>query len=176
MHTATMRNSNCKYNLWHYKKMLTNLMICFLVAGFMGYGGTAQAEAPKKRVEELNGYFVKNTVKFNENYDFKHLVVTNQEDFDRYFGIARTMQNQVDEVNFVENSVIAIMTKPSNIAKKTGLVYHEFDGDNLFILYKIIEGDKNPYQSTSLYLATIPKNITQVKFKSRYNVGIVNVK
>jgi len=142
----------------------------------MAAGGTIRAEAPKRTVEELNGYFVKNTVKFDENYDFKHLVVTNQEDFNRYFGVAQTMQNQVDKIDFEKNSVIAIMTKPSNIAKKTGLVYYEFEGDHLFVLYKIVEGDKNTYQSTSLYLATIPKDIARVKFKSRYNVGIEDVK
>jgi len=151
-------------------------MIFFLIAGLMGYGSIAYAGPPEKRVEELSGYFVKNTVKFDNNYDFKHLTVTNQEDFDHYFGVAQTMQNQVDKVNFAENSVIAIMTKPSEIEKKTELVYYEFDGNSLFILYQIINGDKKTYQSTSLYLASIPKNITRVKFKYRDNIGIVDVK
>ena len=124
----------------------------------------------------MNGYFVKNTVKFDDNYDFKHVVVENQKDFDKYFGVAKTMKNKVDKVNFEENSIIAIMTKPSNISKEIELVYYEFDGDKLFIQYKIREGAQNTYESTGLYLAIIPKGVASVKFKSRYNVGVVNIK
>lgn len=130
----------------------------------------------KETIDELNGYFVKNTVKFDDNYDFKHVVVDNQKDFDKYFGVAKTMKNKVDKVNFEENSVIAIMTKPSNILKEIGLVYYEFDGDKLFIQYKIREGAQNTYESTSLYLAIISKGVASVKFKSRYNVGVVDIK
>lgn len=44
----------------------------------------------KETIDELKGYFVKNTVRFDDNYDFKHLVVNNKKDFDKYFGAART--------------------------------------------------------------------------------------
>jgi len=79
----------------------------------------------KRTIDKLNGYFVKNTVKFDDNYDFKHIVVNNKKDFDKYFGAAKTMKNTVDKVNFDESSVIAIMTKPSKFSKNIGLVYYE---------------------------------------------------
>ena len=127
-------------------------------------------------VKELRGYFVKNTVKFDRNYDFRHLVISNQEDFDKYFGPAKTMTNKIDKIDFTKNAVIAIITKPSNIAKKIDLVYSERNGDELLVLYQITEGDKNTYKSTGLYLATIPKTVARVKFKSRYNVGIEEIR
>ena len=130
----------------------------------------------KKTVEKLDGYFIKNTVTFDDNYGFKHIVITNQKDFDQYFGVAKTMENKVDKVNFKKNSVIAIITKPANISKKIGLVYYEFDDDKLLIKYKITTGDKNTYQSTGLYLATVPKSVASVKFKSRDNEGVVDIK
>jgi predicted amidohydrolase YtcJ len=130
----------------------------------------------KKTVEQLHGYFVKNSVKFDDNYDFKHIVVTNQKDFDEYFGVAKTMNNKIDKVNFRESAVIAIMTKPSKVSNKIKIVYTEFDGDDLFIKYAISTGNENTYQSTGLYLATIPKSVASVKFKSRYNVGVVDIK
>lgn len=130
----------------------------------------------KKAVEKLDGYFVKNTVEFDDNYDFKHIVVTSQEDFDKYFGVAKTMNNRVDKVDFEENSVIAIMAKPSKYTKKIRLVYYEFDDDKLWIKYHIAVGSENTYESTGLYLASIPKNVTSIEFRSRYNVELLDVK
>ena len=139
-------------------------------------GKEGETIAKKPIVEKLSGYFAKNTVKFDDNYDFKHLVVTNPKDFDKYFGIAKTMNNQVDKVNFAENSVIAIITRPANISRKIDLIYSELKADRLLIRYHIREGSKNTYAATGLYLATIPRDVAQVKFQSRYNVGIVDVK
>ncbi|BCG65240.1 MAG: hypothetical protein methR_P3065 [Methyloprofundus sp.] len=130
----------------------------------------------KKTVEKLDGYFIKNTVKFDDNNNFMHVVVENKKDFNKYFGVAKTMKNKVDKVNFEENSVIAIMTKASNVPKKIEVVYYEFGGDELLIKYHIREGEKNTFESTGLYLAAIPKDVTSIKFKSRYNVGVVNIK
>ena len=155
---------------------MTAKLMLFFITVLLGCSSIAHADSHKKTVEKLNGYFVKNTVQFDDNFDFKHLVITNKKDFDKHFGAAKTMKNKVDTVNFKERSVIAIVTKPSQITKKTDLVYYEFDGDNLLIRYHIREGDKNTYQSMSLYLGTIPKGITRVSFKSRYNVGIVDIK
>ena len=130
----------------------------------------------KKTVDKLQGYFIKNTVKFDDDFDFMHLVITNRKDFDQYFGVAKTMTNEVDPVNFEENNVIAIATKPSKTSKKIDVVYYEFDGDKLFVQYGIATGGKNSYKSSGLYLATIPKKIKTVLFKSKDNVGEVEVK
>ncbi len=85
------------------------------------------------------------------------------------------MQNKVNTVNFKGRSVIAIITKPSQTTKKIDLIYYEFDGGDSLIRYHIREGDKNSYRSTSLSLGTIPKGVTRVNFKSRYNVGTVDI-
>ena len=137
--------------------------------------GDMGTEKEKIEIKELKGYFPKNTIKFDDNYNFKHLAVTSQEEFDQYFGVSKTMQNEIDKVNFNKNSVIAIMTKPSNISKEIKLIYYEFDSGNLFILYHIREGSANSYKSTALYLATIPKGVSTITFKSRYNIQIMKV-
>jgi len=127
-------------------------------------------------VEELDGYFVKNTVEFDENFEFQHVVVTNQDDFDRYFGVAKTMENTVDRVDFEENSVIGIMTRPSEISKEIDLVHCVFDDDTMMVHYSIRQGSKNTYESTGLLLAEIPKGISRVEFRSKDNVGAVDLK
>ena len=50
------------------------------------------------RFEEVKGYFVKNNVNFDK--DYKYIVVSSQEDFDKYFGIGKTMDNKVTALDF----------------------------------------------------------------------------
>jgi len=44
-------------------------------------------------------------------------VVHSQAEFDKYFGAAKTMKNEVDAVNFEDSSVVAIMARPATIPK-----------------------------------------------------------
>ena len=130
----------------------------------------------KKLVDPIKGYFAKNTIVFDENYDFKHLVVDNQADFVKYFGISKTMKNKVDKVDFEEHNVIAIITKPSEISKKIEIVYSEFNDDHLYIQYHISRKNENTYLLMGLSLATIPKGIKSIKFKSESNVELWSAK
>ncbi len=130
----------------------------------------------KPSCDKLTGYFVKNNVKFDDNYDFKHLVITNQKDFDNYFGVAKTMNNKISTVDFEKNNVIAIIFKPSKNSKTIAVTNCEFDGDNLMVNYGVKSGAKNNYASSGLYLGTIPNNIKTVNFKSKDNTSVVDVK
>ncbi|MBE9547810.1 MAG: amidohydrolase [Proteobacteria bacterium] len=123
----------------------------------------------RKSVEKLNGYFVKNTLKFEENNDVISGFVNAQKVFDGLFGAGKTMANTVDKIDFAESSVVLIVTKPSKISKKIDVVYSEFNGDELFIKYSIREGNKNTFASSGLYLATIPKGVSKVQFKLKSN-------
>lgn len=49
-------------------------------------------------VEYLEGYFPKNDIEFDA--EVKALVIANQTDFDKYFGIAQTMNNKVPAIDF----------------------------------------------------------------------------
>jgi hypothetical protein len=113
-------------------------------------------------------------VQFDNEY--KHVVVSNQKDFDQYFGVAKTMDNEIDKVDFAENSVIAILTKPSLVVHKIEVIYCAFAGEQLTIKYKPAKGAENSYKSSSLYLATIPKGVASVIFRTRYNVELIDVK
>lgn len=130
----------------------------------------------KPTIEQLSGYFIKNTMKFDANFNFKNIVVTNQTDFDTYFGVAKTMKNKIDQVNFDKNNVVALMTKPSKTSKDIDILYYEFNDDILSIQYGIKEGAKNKFKSTGLYLATIPKNIKTIDIKSKENTDRLQIK
>ncbi len=136
----------------------------------------AQTFLKKETIEKVNGYFIKSTMKFNDNYNFKNIVVTDQKEFDTYFGVAKTMKNKKDQVDFDKNNIIAIMTKPSKISKDIDILYYKFDKDTLFIQYGIKDDSKNNYKSTSLYLATIPKKTKIINLKSKENTDQIEVK
>ena len=182
--------------------MYKNAMLLMFFTVLLGYGSTAATAADrvqhiisqsddklaavgaviedKMRVKndmvckELRGYFVKNSVTFTDS--FKHVVVSNQNDFDKYFGIARTMNNETDMVNFDENSVIAILTKPSLVTHKIEIIYCDLAGGKLTVKYHISNDAENSFKSSGLLLATIPKNVTSVIFRTSYNVELIDVK
>ncbi|MCK5815629.1 MAG: hypothetical protein KAH07_06765 [Flavobacteriaceae bacterium] len=127
-------------------------------------------------VKNLTGYYIKNTVQFDDDFDFIHLVVTNQDDFDSYFGIAKTMKNDIAKIDFTQNNVIAILLKPSTNSKETEIVYAELDQNKLLVQYGIKSKGKTTFLSSSLYITTIPKHITIITFKSKDNISVLEVK
>ena len=112
---------------------------------------------------------------FEENVDFKHVVLHNQQAFDEYFDAGKTMNNKVDGIDFQEYDVIGIITKPSIFSKKIEIVYSEINQDSLYIQNYITRGDKSSHVSTALCLATIPKGMHKVLFKSKENIELVEM-
>ena len=146
------------------------MLFTVIVATLFGFKNSSQ----EREMKELKGYFAKNTVRFNNN--FKHIVLTNQHDFDNYFGIAKTMKNKIDKVDFNKSLVVAIMTKPADVSKKIEPVYCDLEGNKLTIKYKITEGKENSFKSTGLYLAAISKDgISSVTFRTRNEVELIEV-
>ncbi len=134
----------------------------------------AKNSSTQVNCKAINGYFAKNTIQFNNN--FKHFVLTNQHDFDNYFGVAKTMKNKVDKVDFKKNFIVAVVTKSSKIPKEIKPVYCDLENDKLTIKYKITEGKENSFMSSGLYLATVPKDgISSVIFRTRNDVELIEV-
>lgn len=131
-------------------------------------------EPIEQHLKNIEGYFTKNDVVFED--EWKNVVVSNQKDFDTYFGIAKTMINKIEKIYFNENTVVAIITKPSRVSKEIIFLYSELNEGELFILYNIKDGTENSYESTDLFLAKIPKNIRSVRFKTRYTTETLNVR
>ncbi len=114
------------------------------------------------RFEALNGYFVKNDVKFDK--DIIYAVVTGQGDFDKYFGIAKTMDNKPTALNFDKFNVAAIMLKPSKKAQKINLGRYTAEGAKQIVEFNIETGADQSFTSGGLLLFKIPKSKTSVDF------------
>lgn len=59
----------------------------------------------------LEGYFSRNDIAFDS--EIKHIVVTGQADFDNFFGIAKTMDNTIFEIDFQKENIAAVILRPS---------------------------------------------------------------
>lgn len=114
------------------------------------------------RFEELKGYFVKNTVDFDK--DIEYVAVSNQEDFDKYFGIAKTMDNVVTPLDFEKFNVAGILLKPAKKAMKIKMTKFTAEGAKQIIGFNIETSDDQSFTSGKVLLFKIPKSRTSVDF------------
>ena len=108
----------------------------------------------------MQGYFVKNTVAIDG--DSKTVVLGSKAEFDKYFGVAKTMDNTVTPVDFSKSRVVAIFTKPSEAETKIVLTKTERDAGTLTVHYKVETGAKRGFATTALVLFPIPNDIETV--------------
>ena len=125
------------------------------------------------KFEKLNGYFVKNTVNFDK--DYKYIAVSNQEDFDKYFGIAKTMNNKITPLGFDKFNVAAILNIPTNKSEKIKLVQYTSKSGTMTIKYEIEKGGDQTYTSGDMLIFKIPKGITKIDFISENRSETINV-
>ena len=114
------------------------------------------------RFEELKGYFVKNNVVFDSDYKF--VAVSNQEDFDKYFGIAKTKNNEITALDFDKFNIAGILVKPSNKASKIEMTKYTSEGAKTIVGFTSVFGKEQNFTSGALMLFKIPKSRTSVDF------------
>ncbi len=123
------------------------------------------------RFEELNGYFVENDVGFDRDVEF--VAVSSLDEFNKYFGTAKTMNNEVTPPDFDKFNVAAIMVKPSKKPGKIKLTKYISEGAKTIVGFEILPGIELNFTSGGLLLFEIPKSRTNVDFIS--NKDTINV-
>jgi len=148
-------------------KILIITVFCFTVIGACKTN-TNEKSADTVLRENIpfnvaKNYFVKNNV----NEGLLTLKISTQEDFDKYFGMATTMnqKGKPTPIDFSEGYVIAVIcetsTKNINITPES-LVQ---DGSKIDFTYQIIEGVKQTYKSrVSLILIVNNKYTDNINF------------
>ena len=126
------------------------------------------------RFEELKGYFVKNNVTFDK--DYKYIVVSSQEGFNKYFGMGKTMNNEVTPLDFEKFNIAAIMIKPSNKVNKIKMEKYTSEGAKTIVGFSVEAGEEQTFTSGELLLFKIPKSRTSVDFVSNGETLNVEVK
>ena len=114
------------------------------------------------RFEELKGYFVKNNVVFDSDYKF--VAVSNQEEFDKYFGIAKTKNNEITALDFDKFNIAGILVQPSKKASKIEMTKYTSEGAKTIVGFTSVFGKEQNFTSGGLMLFKIPKSRTSVDF------------
>lgn len=121
----------------------------------------ATSETP---IELIEGYFPKNDIEFNQ--PVRVIVTKNKEDFDKYFGVAKTMTNTVFEIDFDKNKVVAIVAKPTDRKQTIKISETKLKNNKLVIKYKLEIGDSQSFSSSDLKMFKVPKSIKAIEVSS----------
>lgn len=108
-------------------------------------------------VRPLSGYFVNNTVKFSDSVQC--WVINNAEEMRKIFGMAKTMNNTIDTIDFSQHLLAAVVLQPSDLTQSIELTRsYELDG-NMDLHFAIrVDTPKTTYTKAMAWLGAIPKS------------------
>lgn len=146
---------------------MKNIIVVFALLALVSCNNTNKETNRIKEAdfeaEYLEGYFPKNDMEFNA--PVRALVIDNQENFDKYFGVAQTMKNQVSRIDFEKNKVVSIISAPSDKKQKLVISSVNLKNNKLLVKYKVQdEGEIQSFTSTDLKMFPIPKSVYGVDF------------
>ena len=142
------------------------LIIIFCFSSCNSVKRTVQpiTENTELTIDYLEGYFLKNTVEFEE--EKKHLIISSQENFDTYFGIAKTMNNTISEIDFKNYNAVAILLKESKMSQALSVKSILSNKNVLNVYYETAIMEEQTYSSIAMRLFKIPKSFKTIKFIS----------
>lgn len=111
-------------------------------------------------IELMEGYFPKNDIEIDQSV--RVIIAKNKEDFDRYFGVAKTMTNRISDIDFDKNKVVALIAKPSENKQTITISETKLKNNKLAINYKLEVGDVQSFSSTEMKMFKIPQSINAV--------------
>jgi hypothetical protein len=93
------------------------------------------SQAVTLNVKELDGYFLRNNVKLNNEVNF--FVIDSQKNFDAVLGQAKTMTNVITMTDLSKNIAAVIAMKPSQTLNDIKITKAYLIGDDIYIDYEI---------------------------------------
>ncbi|WP_346317187.1 hypothetical protein [Chitinophaga sp. YIM B06452] len=116
-------------------------------------------------IKPLSGYFVKNTIKQNDSVVC--WVINNRQEMEKVFGMAKTVSNTIDTVDFNTHLLTAVTLRLSNLEQKIALTSSKQEGDAVDLHFSIMEeGPSRSFTTAMAWLGTIPKSpeVKKVRF------------
>lgn len=116
-------------------------------------------------ITPVSGYFVKNTIKQND--DIVCWVINNPQEMQRVFGMAKTVSNTIDTVDFNTHLLTAVTLRLSSTEQKITLTSSKQEGNTVDLHFSIMEnGTARSFTTASAWLGTLPKlpEVKKVKF------------
>ncbi|MDG3580777.1 hypothetical protein [Galbibacter pacificus] len=126
------------------------------------------------KTEIVANYFPKKDIAPNV---IQFFTIDNQQEFDQKFGAAKTMNNEVTQIDFNENRVGVILLPESNRKEIIEIDDAKRIGSSVIIEYNIEEGEEQSFTSMAVLIFKLPgdNRLKTVEFKSGDETNIVNV-
>ncbi|WNJ18408.1 hypothetical protein [Pontibacter sp. G13] len=112
----------------------------------------------------LQGYFVKNDVMLQDSVEFR--TFASQEALETVFGIAKTMDNEITQIDFTQNAVAAIITMASHSAHRIEITDVEAQGSKWVIHYEFHIAPEQSFNTQAAVALEIPSDIKIVAFST----------
>lgn len=143
--------------------MIRKIIIVVVCSTTLAVGAFAQ---PKNVVfKTLNNYFLADNSILSGNVTCK--VIAKEKDFNKMFGIAKTMTNKIDKPDFATQQVLMIALQPTN-KKATVTIVSALHAGNFIEVYFTTSKERYPmpYTTQPLAIAVVPKykEVTKVRF------------
>ncbi len=104
----------------------------------------------------LSGYFLNNSYELKS--DVNIILAVDPDQMSLAFGMAKTMNNTVDKVDFGTEAVVGIALQPTDLATEMKIDKMEKVGNTLNVYLTITRGDKQTFTTKPLTLFSLPKN------------------
>jgi len=116
----------------------------------------------------LDNYFVRNDVDVSKQ---QKLILTNQADFDSFFGMAATMgyNGTPTDVNFKTQYVVAIILPETDRSTTVTPTRVRQNGNAIIVDYKVTKGDRNSYTLVPFGAVVLDKPATDQQMEVYFN-------
>ncbi|MDR3678976.1 MAG: hypothetical protein P4L41_03345 [Flavipsychrobacter sp.] len=127
---------------------------------------TAATAQPRNIVfKKLDNYFLGDRAGLSGDITCK--VITKEKEFDKTFGVAKTMTNKIERPDFATQQVVMIAMQPTNKDTRITILSALKAGNYIEVFFKTSKDRfPLPYTTQPMSLAIIPKfkEVTKVKF------------
>ncbi len=116
--------------------------------------------------KELSGYFLRNTSELPAEVNL--IVAQNPDQMSLDFGMAKTMNNKVDTVDFTIDDVVGVASQPTDHKTEIKIEKVEKVGKTLKVYALIVQEEKLSYKIQPLVIFSFPKDsgVDQVELYS----------
>lgn len=105
-------------------------------------------------VSLMSGYFLNNTVERSDAMAF--YVIDDQAEFEKYFGVAKTMTNEITQVDFKTERVGALIHPDANTDVQMKVSKLQRDGDKAIVDFSVSTGAPQSFTISPVVLFKLP--------------------
>lgn len=123
------------------------------------------AKTTPMEIEIVENYFTKNDMAPRV---VQYFTIDNQEDFDKQFGAAKTMNNSITTIDFKKNRIGAIVMPTTDVQTTIEISDAQRFGSGAIITYQTIKGDKQSFSTIPTLIFKLPADnkLKTLEFKS----------